>query len=376
MGAEMSDDTDTGTSVAEQHPLMPDRTTLSFANTDGSQLNTVRIPVIPVAGWRLNTPGFAFDSSLVAPAFRDEIARLQKIVDANPGCPAALFGHCDPVGSDELNKTLGDRRVIAIYALFTRQPDLWADIYDNPAVGDTWGTRSLQSMLTSLVDGDGNAYYAGAIDGIYGSGATAAVKHFQPDSGLPATGQADATTRKVLFAAYMDWLCSSFRMEPGDFLGGTAAQSGDLPKMSLQGCSEFNPVVLLPASEMFFFKKGTSVDPDVWPCPKAKEPLAGSLRWGFQPESGCEPDLLFGLEMFLTHDGLARDDEARQKLNNLGYPKENDLADSVSGFQLIRRTPMVEIRRLNPNPRVKVYAKLEGFPDRGEKYLSTDFFGL
>jgi hypothetical protein len=37
---------------------------------------------------------------------------------------------------------------------------------------------------------------------------------------------------------------------------------------------------------------------------------------------------------------------------------------------------MVEIRRLNPNPRVKVYAKLEGFPDRGEKYLSTDFFGL
>ena len=47
---------------------------------------------------------------------------------ANEGCPAAIFGHCDPAGSDTLNKTLGDRRAIAIYALVTRQPDLWASV--------------------------------------------------------------------------------------------------------------------------------------------------------------------------------------------------------------------------------------------------------
>ena len=37
--------------------------------------------------------------------------------------------------------------------------------------------------------------------------------------------------------------------------------------------------------------------------------------------------------MFLTHEDLERDDEARQKLHNLGYPKENDLSESLTGFQ-------------------------------------------
>jgi hypothetical protein len=222
--------------------------------------------------------------------------------------------------------------------------------------------------------------------------------------------------------------------------------------MSLQSCGKFNPIVLLPKAEMkgsargtrhdddapnrrvimFFFQPGNTVDPNAWPCPKAKEsnaacapmfwpdgdarrqngdelreyrttrdtmacrfyerfarrspcerglasfsirvydmagtsiadapfeatigsrkpakgtassegivtlhdivvPSQVSLRWGFKPESGHQPDLVFGLEMFLTHEGLARDEEARQKLNNLGYPKENDLAESVKEFQL------------------------------------------
>ena len=74
--------------------------------------------------------------------------------------------------------------------------------------------------------------------------------------------------------------------------------------MSLQGCSEFNPIVLLPASEMkasgnttqrnaddapnrrvimYFFKKGTTVDPAAWPCPKVKEPLAACKK-AFWPD--------------------------------------------------------------------------------------------
>src|SRR5271163_1386010 len=101
---------------------------------DPAKFNAIRIPLIPVACWRLNDPAFAFDSSFVAPAFHDELATLAGIVAANQECPAALFGHCDPAGGDALNKTLGDRRVIAIYALLTRQPALWGDIYDNPAV--------------------------------------------------------------------------------------------------------------------------------------------------------------------------------------------------------------------------------------------------
>ncbi len=38
---------------------------------------------------------------------------------------------------------------------------------------------------------------------------------------------------------------------------------------------------------------------------------------------------------------------------------------AASILNLIGRTPMVEIRRLNPNPRTTIYAKLEGFNPTG-----------
>ena len=38
---------------------------------------------------------------------------------------------------------------------------------------------------------------------------------------------------------------------------------------------------------------------------------------------------------------------------------------AASILDLIGRTPMVEIRRLNPNPRVKILAKLESFNPTG-----------
>lgn len=308
----MSDDAASDVSVAEQHPVVPDRAVLNVATTEDGTFNTVRQPLAPVACWRLSRPGFAFDSSFVAPAFKGEVGKLQAAVGKNPNCPAALFGHCDPAGGDDLNKTLGDRRAIAIYALLTRQVALWADLYDNPQVGDTWGTPALQTILGSVADQQGNVYYAGAVDGDYGSGTTAAVKRFQPSASLPATGKADTATRDALFAAYMDWLCTpvaqagatspAFQMKTTDFLG--AGGLGDLPKMSLQGCSEFNPVVLLPASEMknsgnnaqrnaddapnrravmFFFKAGTKVEDSAWPCPKVKAPLADCKK-AFWPD--------------------------------------------------------------------------------------------
>ncbi|HEY5243050.1 MAG TPA: peptidoglycan-binding protein, partial [Polyangiaceae bacterium] len=312
--------------------------------TDGStKFNTIRIPLIPVACWRLNDPAFAFDSSFVSPSFRGELVEdhepeadpqapppaspaspltnLAAIVGANPDCRAALFGHCDPAGSDALNKTLGDRRAIAIYALLTRQPDLWADLYDHSQVGDTWGLHMVQTMLASVRDGQGQPYYAGSANGIKGADTTDALKRFQGDAGLSADGDPGPKTRKALFGAYMDWLCTPdapavgtspdattsnppattpptrFLMQASDFLGGASAQAGDLPKMSLQSCGKFNPIVLLTNAEMggedttdgaskttrnaddapnrrvimFLFKKGTTVDTSVWPCPKVKE---------------------------------------------------------------------------------------------------------
>jgi hypothetical protein len=291
------DDFTSGAGMAAQHAPAADLS-LRVAPTDGSvRYNTVRIPLVPVACWRLNDPAFAFDSSFVAPTFRDELSKLSGLLAANDGCPAALFGHCDPAGSDALNKTLGDRRAIAIYAVLTRQPALWEDLYDHAAVGDAWGTHAVQSMLASVTDATGAPYYAGPISGSYDAGTVAAVQSFQRDSGLSADGKAGPDTRRVLFGAYMDWLCtpaaggSPFRMQPSDFLGGAGAQAGDLPKMSLQSCGKLNPIVLLTSDEMngadqaqrndddapnrrvilFLFKKGTTVDSAAWPCPKVKE---------------------------------------------------------------------------------------------------------
>jgi hypothetical protein len=201
------------------------------------------------------------------------------------------------MGSDALNKTLGDRRVTAIYALLTRQVPLWEKLYSAPAVGDTWGTQAIQAMLQSLVDGSGNPYYSGKIDNEYGPGTSAAVKSFQTDSGLSADGVAGAGTRKVLFGAYMDWLCTPagggtpFQMQITDFLGGASAAPGDTPKLSTQSCGKFNPILLLANSVMqgdpgtrngrdapnrrvmmFLFKAGTTVDPATWPCPLIGDP--------------------------------------------------------------------------------------------------------
>jgi len=44
-------------------------------------------------------------------------------------------------------------------------------------------------------------------------------------------------------------------------------------------------------------------------------------------------------------------------------------------LQTIGNTPLVKIRRLNPNPGVNIFARIEGCnPTRGKKYLSTDLF--
>ena len=142
----MSDDDFTsGTGMSAQHAVYP-RASFKVAPTDdGQKFNAIRIPLIPQACWRLNDPAFDFDSSFVLPTFQGEIARLAALLQANPGCPTAIFGHADPAGpadpaaSDALNKTLSDRRAIAIYALLTRQPSMWEDLYSPAVDGDAWG---------------------------------------------------------------------------------------------------------------------------------------------------------------------------------------------------------------------------------------------
>ena len=59
---------------------------------------------------------------------------------------------------------------------------------------DTSNTLALQTRLAQL------GYNVGTPDGVFGSGTTAAVKQFQTDHKLPATGTVDAATWAALAA--------------------------------------------------------------------------------------------------------------------------------------------------------------------------------
>ena len=87
----------------------------------------------------------------------------------------SVFGHADPVGDDNYNKQLSGRRATAVYAVFTRNVDLWEELYANNVSGDSWGFRSLQSMLGAL------GFDAGPPTGATNARTDAAVRAFQTD---------------------------------------------------------------------------------------------------------------------------------------------------------------------------------------------------
>lgn len=258
--------------------------------TDAKEYNTIRAGIIPIACWRADDIRFEFGSSVVRPDLADELLQLCALVKAHPESPLSVFGHADPVGEDTNNKKLSGRRATAIYALLTRNTDLWEELYSKPEGSDNWGNKSIQIMLSGL------GYEVGRTDGVMDEDAKRALKVFQANNGLGASGQADKATRAKLFAAYMDKLCGpQLKLKKDDFLGRGADKDG---KGDYQGCSEFNPVLVFSqvqnqqfanASDktarndanapnrrvvVLMFRKGSRIDPSKWPCPRAKEGIA------------------------------------------------------------------------------------------------------
>jgi len=240
----------------------PDQPSFQVAPSTAAEYNNLRLRLIPIACWRVDDMRFAFDSSVVLPAIRDEMRILAQLIkehsiaDLAGGTaplspPLSVFGHADPVGNDQYNKFLSGRRAAAIYGMLTRRDEVWEDLYSDtrifaqPVLGDKWGLKSIQTMLNELngpVD----------VDGQSGPQTSGAIQQFQKANGLPASGTADQATRKKLFLAYMDKIAvdSSGKPFTVDKVDGFLARNADAAGHGdLQGCGEFNPELIFSQAD-------------------------------------------------------------------------------------------------------------------------------
>ncbi|MCB9898489.1 MAG: peptidoglycan-binding protein [Planctomycetes bacterium] len=278
---------------------------------------TIRPMLVTTGCMNLSNRGFDFDSSFVSPRARSRFLAFGKMMrhlaTHDPTGqkrlpPIAIFGHTDPSGDPEYNKTLSGRRAKSVFGVLVRDVALWEKLWSGPFGGDDWGTKSIQSMLSFV---GGVPFYTGPIDGAKTpetkKQTADAIKAYKQARGIePPDSLNTAAFRKVLFKEYMDELC---RMPDGPPLvldpkegflarGKDAAHKGDL-----MGCGEFNPVLLVSAEDEKRFEKAktdklikeerdaayekdrrvlvysfpheTLIDPKHWPCPTTGEGSAG-----------------------------------------------------------------------------------------------------
>jgi hypothetical protein len=248
--------------------------------TTTREFNTAHLRLITIACWRVDDVRFAFDSSFVDadssdPAnsndIRKELAHLIALIKDHPGCPLSVFGHADPVGSDDYNKQLSGRRSTAIYGLLVAHGDpgkavrLWQQV----AGAEKWGDSQRKKM--------------------------------QDFTGLPV-----GTPESSLIQNYLQKLCpAALNLNKSNFLAQGADSNG---KGDFQGCSEFNPLLIFSSEKqakfdrakanndkagiaerneanapnrrvmVLMFRKGSRVDPTKWPCPRATEGVAGCVK--------------------------------------------------------------------------------------------------
>jgi Putative peptidoglycan binding domain len=286
--------------------------TAFVAPTTAAEFNTLGERLVPKACFKVEDLLFDFASSFIRPDMKDHLPELaglrndHKIQDPGGGGdifpPLSIFGHADPVGTDDFNKVLSGRRATAFYAMLVRDTDLWETLFSSPVQDDKWGTRSIQTMLSTVQDPI-------SIDGIAGDETEGAVSDFQSANGLKSDGVAGPVTRKALFQAYMDTLCGpDLKLDKTtDFLARN--QDGGQGKGDFQGCSRFNPLRVFSTSEAsdfavatdksernqqnapnrrvvtLLFAPGRKVNPSFWPCPRAKEGVADCRKRLFPDEN-------------------------------------------------------------------------------------------
>ncbi len=278
---------------------------LPIAPSTGELTNTIvtqRWPS-PAACVRLDQDRFAFDSSFPRATLSQDLKKLfgLRAPDDSAVEKLAVFGHADPTGDEEYNKTLAGRRAKAIYALLTRDPKMWDELHQGAYHGDRWGVESLQAALEQL------GYDIAPISPKVGPKYDAAVRGFQTDQGLPSNGVMDKATRLALFGAYMDSLSANDDGDPRAYLPADFVGEGKDPDLrgAMQGCGERNPAMVLSEAEskelekdgkheernrvqsvnrrvlIFLYAPEDVADLTLWECPKATAPgsACDKVKW-------------------------------------------------------------------------------------------------
>jgi len=261
--------------------------------------NTVRHTLITIACKDVPDDHFEFDSSFVGAKARKAFIALHGTLKRHDfECPLGIWGHADPEGEVDYNQLLSERRAEAVYAILIRDLDTWERLYSSKRarttrggveLGDVWGDNAVRIILKEL----GFEYDEEKQEKL-----KHAIERYQKARKDAVTGVNDATLRKAIFMEYMQKLCvdangTPYALSRNDFLGEGGKRG------AFQGCSEFNPQLILAKAEadmykkdkqfgrrlrhqanrdnrrvmIFFFEKGTRIDPDKWPCPRAEEGL-------------------------------------------------------------------------------------------------------
>lgn len=294
---DMVEDDDGG--VAADHPPVLTLPVLAapFPEDQKASVNTIRRQLVCVACKDILGSHYAFDSSVLAPESKKGFAQLKGILDRHPGSPLSIFGHADPQGTETYNKFLSERRAEVVFGLLIRDVPTWERLFSHHenTQGDVWGDDAVKLMLESL-----GFTAAEQTDANGDTGATEelsdVIKRYKIDRAIGTNGKNDVKLREKLFAEYMDFLCSDdkdvpYKLTKENFLGEGAKHG------AFQGCSEFNPQLVLAGVEeaafkadkqggddsraavnldnrrtiIYLFKAGSKIDPAKWPCPRASE---------------------------------------------------------------------------------------------------------
>lgn len=168
---------------------------------------------------------FATGKSFIRPGnpavLKSMVKRIAAWKKDHPDGKLAIFGHADAVGKEDPNKKLSERRADSIHAFLVKDTSSWKSLHDE----EKWGLSSTQELLLAL------GHDPGPIDGKEGPRTRDAVKAFQTQRGMPASGEADAATRDSLYRAFMD-ACNPESFSPKDF--------DSIDGKPRAGCSEFN----------------------------------------------------------------------------------------------------------------------------------------